>query len=210
MVGNRDREVPPMGWTFPLPEDDTWSCEGTEEHSLGHLVEQENFVDEAMEPPPHHQWIHLTKEDTETYRNTCEGEISQRDTGFSDDLSSRDTIWDCRAASGSTAFTISSASRVGENTCSIPLELSPHTSIQGTIVAGVEQLDTFSSDPPNESPILTTSSLPAPATPHGPWLTLTGGASSTPATSPDTEARASLMSGHYYTMPRPRTSSSRI
>ena len=85
MVGNRDREVPPMGWTFPLPEDDTWSCEGTEEHSLGHLVEQDNFVDEAMEPPPHHQWIHLTNADTGTYRNTCEGEISQQGTGFSDD-----------------------------------------------------------------------------------------------------------------------------
>ena len=101
MVGNRDREFSPMGWTFPLPEDDTWSCEGSEEHSLGHFVQQENFVDEAMEPQPHQPWNHLTHEDLATNRTTCEGDFSQRDSGFSNDLSSRDTRWDCRAASGS-------------------------------------------------------------------------------------------------------------
>ena len=187
-----------MGWTFPLPDDDTWSCDGTEEHSLGHLVEQDNFVDEAMEPPPHNWWTHLTKADTGIHRNTCEGEISQLGTGFSDDQSSRHTSWDCRAASGSTALTISSATSVGENTCSKTSELPHHSSTQGIIVAGAEQLNSFSQDPPHESPILTSSSLPAPAAPHGPCLTLTGGASNTPATSADTGERASFMSSHYY------------
>ena len=55
IVGNRDGKDM-QGWTFPLPEDDTWSCDGTEESERGTPFETNtSFAQDHIEllAPPH-------------------------------------------------------------------------------------------------------------------------------------------------------------
>ena len=156
LVGNRDRAEQLPGWTFPLPEDDTWSCDGTEEHSLGIFVEQNNsFDDEPKGHQPHTMWINTNGSQGDTHRETCEGDISQSFSGTSMNQSSRHTTRVCRAASGSTAFSSSSATSVGEQTRSAQVEPFQDSSThQGIPVAGDEQLNPWSREPQQGLPIL--------------------------------------------------------
>ena len=46
IVGNRDSTAMMKGWTFPLQEDDTWSCDGTEESNRGTPFEMDTSFEE--------------------------------------------------------------------------------------------------------------------------------------------------------------------
>ena len=199
LAGNRDRAEQLPGWFFPLPEDDTWSCDGTEEHSLGPFVGQNNsFDDEPMGHQPHTMWIDTNGSQGDTHRENCEGDNSHVFAGASMNQSPRHTTRVCRAASGSTDFSISSATSVGEQTRSTPVEPSQASSThQSNPVAGDEQLTQCSRDPQQGLPILRQpSDVPAP--PHGPCLTITGGASTTPTTSFECGETPTVMSTHFY------------
>ena len=58
MVGNRDGKDM-QGWTFPLPDDDSWSCDGTEESDRGtQFASNTSFAQEQIDnlAPPHPRW----------------------------------------------------------------------------------------------------------------------------------------------------------
>ena len=51
IVGNTLSQATLQGWNFPLPEDDSWSCDGTEESIRGNQFElKTNFEDEPHSP----------------------------------------------------------------------------------------------------------------------------------------------------------------
>ena len=50
-VGNTVDHAMLQGWTFPLPEHDNWSCDGTEESNKGNQFEMNtSFADEPLNP----------------------------------------------------------------------------------------------------------------------------------------------------------------
>ena len=46
IVGNMDSHAILTGWTFPLPEDDAWSCDGTEESNRETQFEMDTSFEE--------------------------------------------------------------------------------------------------------------------------------------------------------------------
>ena len=156
IVGNRDDTDMMQGWTFPLPDDDTWACDGTERSNRGNTSETNtSFAEEAMdpfEPSPKQSQIHagILKPDTMVI---CEG-----------DNSHSTTVW------GRThrTYSLSTHSPTNANQPGIPF------------VAG-EQQHTQRSYPFQMTSAFTEHPLSTLEATHGHRLTLTGGAPDHPS-----------------------------
>ena len=198
LVGNRDTTAQQPGWTYPLPDDDSWSCDGTDE-LLGTVVDQNNpFEDESMGDQPPLVWPNTPDSHGESHRETCEGDNSQTISGTIDDQSSRHTTRVCRAASGSTATSFASAISVGEQTRSTMVEnFHIRSQPQNITVAGEEQHQPISCEPQQGVQILHPPSV-TPAAPHGPCLKITGGALTTPTPTYESGQTSPCMSTQFY------------
>ena len=198
MVGNRDGKDM-QGWTFPLPDDDSWSCDGTEESdrgtpfALNTSFAQEHFVNSAP------RWPCFAGSTASTIGNGA-GVLSFSTNDQEWLRASNHTKWDCRAASGSgrTQF-LDDCNSVGENTQDVQNQHAhgqPSLHHRGTqSVAGEQQhIETFPQSQPN--PLLQPPTACAPA--HGPCLKLTGGAPDQPSSTWDTDSHPNSMSTQYY------------
>ena len=102
IVGNRDGKDM-QGWTFPLPEDDTWSCDGTEESERGTPFESNtSFAQDHIDilAPPHPRSACFDGSTAPTI-GTGDGDFSISTNDQEWLKASNHTKWDCRAASGS-------------------------------------------------------------------------------------------------------------
>ena len=189
-----------MGWTFPLPDDDSWSCDGTEESDRGTpFGTNTSFAHDHLEEdaPTPHKWPNL---DDSAWPNlgTGEGFFSLSTQGPVLLHTPISTRWDCRAASGSGWMQSHNDSlSVGDNTPDIlnkPAHLAETKTTSGTVVAG-EQQHLFEFSQPQTS---STAQPPhAGSTTHGKCLKITGGAPDYPCTSSGTEEPNAAMSMQY-------------
>ena len=201
IVGNRVNFDQMMGWTFPLPEDDTWSCDEMEKTDLGILVEQDtNFdAEPKVTNAPLSNRCPTDGGSAGTHsRGYCEGDISQTTPGASHFWGSRHTTRDCRAASGSEALDHTSVTSVGAQTqASLDDHSHGTTQDKGIMVAGDMQQLHSTFQPQQRIQGLAHHSS-EPAAPHGPWLKITGGASAKPSSTFDSGRTQPNMSSHYY------------
>ena len=115
-VGNRDGKDF-AGWTYPLPDDDTWSCEENDESDWGTQFAQntsfaQQQVDDLTSPPP--RWPFC---EDPTATRIGAGNLSNHSNESARLWPSNQTKWDCRAASGSGQMQVSQdCHSVGENT----------------------------------------------------------------------------------------------
>ena len=199
IVGNRD-DTDFVGWTYPVPEDDTWSCEGNDESNWGtQFAQNTSFaqpqVDEMTSPPPRWTfWEDPTAPGIGAENLSIHSKESERL------WLSTQTEWDCRAASGSgQRQTTHDCHSVGEHTTEA-LNMTEHQQFpmhygEPQTVAGEQQ--PFEALHEIQSPVLT-QSVTGCATAHGSCLKLTGGAPEPTSTTWATDGRSPSMSTQYY------------
>ena len=193
------------GWTFPLPDDDAWSCDGTEESKRGNTFETNtSFDEEPMEPSaptPTRCPIHAGNSEPDTMV-TCEGDISPSTTVSQSFEGKPSTKWDCRVISGSEEEMFHSGGpSVGANTQDRQFEHSLTNSANKIFglqhVAGEQQHNQWSY-PQHMTSLFTEHPQSTLEATNARRLTLTGGAPDHPSSTAASDWTPTRMSSQYY------------
>ena len=81
IVGNTHGPITMQGWNFPLPEDDRWSREGTEDSNQGNQVDLISFLADEQQ---------LSEKPPQTVCRAATGSIGAQDLALTQDLGSFD------------------------------------------------------------------------------------------------------------------------